>query len=116
MDKSGPSHDAFKELCTATDLGLRATKATAQAIGKAMGNSVVLECHLWLNLTEIKDEDKISRPFSRFTFEWVAYQYTVLPCGLSLGEIGILDDWLVLVTNTILVARALSMRGIYSLG
>ncbi|MGL4480145.1 MAG: hypothetical protein ACRCVK_18220 [Aeromonas veronii] len=45
-------------VAVATDLALRATKATAQAIGRSMASLVVLECHLWLNLTEIKDQDK----------------------------------------------------------
>lgn len=64
MDESGPNPAKFKELCSATDLAKRATKATAQAIGRAMASlvplmaSLVLECHLWLNLTEIKDADR----------------------------------------------------------
>ncbi len=45
---------------TATDLALCATKATEQAIVKAMANLVVLECHLWLNLTEIRDADRVT--------------------------------------------------------
>ncbi len=32
----------------------------AQAIGKAMANLVVLECHLWLYLTEIRDHEKMA--------------------------------------------------------
>ncbi|KAL0165638.1 hypothetical protein M9458_037482, partial [Cirrhinus mrigala] len=60
MDESGQSSDAFKELRTATDLVLHATKATVQSIGKALTNLVVLECHLWLNLKVIKDTDKIT--------------------------------------------------------
>ncbi|MCJ8740105.1 hypothetical protein PDJAM_G00055060 [Pangasius djambal] len=59
MDESGPDSAAFKELRSATDLALRATKATAQAIGRSMANLVVLERHLWLNLTEIKEVDKV---------------------------------------------------------
>lgn len=42
------------------DLALHATKATTQAIGKAMANLVLLERHLWLNLTYIRDDDKDS--------------------------------------------------------
>lgn len=38
-----------------TDLVLQATKTTVQAIGRAMASLVVLELHLWLNLTEFKD-------------------------------------------------------------
>lgn len=34
----------------------------AQAIGRSMANLVVLERHLWLNLTEIKDMDKLPQP------------------------------------------------------
>lgn len=42
MDESGQEHqEAFKELRTATDLALHATKATAQAIGKNMASLVV---------------------------------------------------------------------------
>ncbi len=60
MDESGWDPNAFTELRTATDLALRATKATAQAISKAMANLVVLECHLWLNLMEIRDAEKMA--------------------------------------------------------
>ncbi len=47
-------------LCIATDLALRATKITAQAIGRSMASLVVLERHLWLTFTEIKDADKVT--------------------------------------------------------
>ncbi len=60
MDESGRDPNAFTELRTMTDLALRATKETAQAISKAMTNLVVLECHLWLNLTEIRDAEKMA--------------------------------------------------------
>ncbi len=59
MDKAGPDPAAFRELRSATDLALRATKTTAQAIGRSMASLVVLERHLWLMLTEIKDADKV---------------------------------------------------------
>ncbi|ROL50609.1 hypothetical protein DPX16_23879 [Anabarilius grahami] len=58
MDESGVEESAFRDLRSATDLALRATKATTQAIGRSMASLVVLERHLWLNLTEIKDQDK----------------------------------------------------------
>ncbi|ROL44250.1 hypothetical protein DPX16_4319 [Anabarilius grahami] len=58
LDESGVDEPAFRDLRSATDLALRATKATAQAIGHSMASLVVLERHLWLNLTEIKDLDK----------------------------------------------------------
>ncbi|ROJ25262.1 hypothetical protein DPX16_20075 [Anabarilius grahami] len=58
MDESDVEETAFRDLRSATDLALRATKAAAQAIGRSMASLVVLERHLWLNLTEIKDQDK----------------------------------------------------------
>ncbi|ROL54892.1 hypothetical protein DPX16_12761 [Anabarilius grahami] len=58
MDESGVEESAFRDLRSATDLALRATKAATQAIGRSMASLVVLERHLWLNLTEIKDQDK----------------------------------------------------------
>lgn len=59
MDESGPDPAAFKELHSATDLALRATKMTAQATGRSMPSLVVPERHLWLNLMDIKDADKV---------------------------------------------------------
>ncbi len=41
-----------------TDFALRATKVTAQSLGKAMSTMVVQERHLCLNLAEMKDVDK----------------------------------------------------------
>ncbi|KAL0147865.1 hypothetical protein M9458_056824 [Cirrhinus mrigala] len=58
-DKSALDPATMTELRSATDLALRATKATAQAIGRSMASLVVLERHLWLTLTEIKDADKV---------------------------------------------------------
>ncbi|KAL0183542.1 hypothetical protein M9458_019238, partial [Cirrhinus mrigala] len=58
-DKSALDTATLTELRSATDLALRATKATAQAIGRSMASLVVLERHLWLTLTEIKDADKV---------------------------------------------------------
>lgn len=46
LDESGPKLDAFKELRI--------------VIGKAMASLVVLERHLWLDLMEIKDADKVT--------------------------------------------------------
>ncbi len=60
MDESGQHQEAFKELRTASNLSLRATKATAWAISKTMASLVVLERHLWLNLTEIRDAKKMA--------------------------------------------------------
>ncbi|MGL5828138.1 MAG: hypothetical protein ACRC0L_01055 [Angustibacter sp.] len=66
LDESGPDDPAFCDLRSATDLALRATKATAQAIGRSMASLVVLEHHLWLNLTEIKEADKVAFLDARF--------------------------------------------------
>ncbi len=60
VDESEPDPATLRELRSATDLALRATKATAQAIGRSMASLVVLERHLWLTLTEIKDADRVS--------------------------------------------------------
>ncbi|ROL52214.1 hypothetical protein DPX16_8618 [Anabarilius grahami] len=60
LDESGTDTPTFRELYSATDLALRTTKATAQAIGRSMASQVVLECHLWLNHTEIKEADKVA--------------------------------------------------------
>ncbi len=60
MDESDPNPAAFSELRSATDLALRATKMTDQVIGRSIASLVVLERHLRLNLTEMKDADKIS--------------------------------------------------------
>lgn len=48
-----------RELRSTTDLALRATKATAQAIGSSMASLVVLGQYLWMTLMEIKDVDKV---------------------------------------------------------
>ncbi|KAL0152042.1 hypothetical protein M9458_052646, partial [Cirrhinus mrigala] len=58
LDEGGPDPEVFKELRRATDLALRTTKVTARAIGRSMGNLVVLDRHLWLTLTELKDSEK----------------------------------------------------------
>ncbi len=60
VDESEPDPATLRELRSATDLALRATKTTAQAIGRSMCSLVVLERHLWLTLTEIKDADRVS--------------------------------------------------------
>ncbi len=54
MEESGLAHAAFKELRSAINLALRATKMMAQAIGRSMTSLMELEHHLWLTLTEIK--------------------------------------------------------------
>ncbi|XP_057197561.1 uncharacterized protein LOC130558871 [Triplophysa rosa] len=49
----------MQELRTATDLALRATKVTARALGRAMSTMVVQERHLWLNLAQMRDAEKV---------------------------------------------------------
>ncbi len=60
MDEgTGLTPEAVKELRRATDLALRATKYTARAVGCSMAGSVAAERHLWLNLTEIREKEKV---------------------------------------------------------
>ncbi len=60
MDEgTGLTPEAVKELQRATDLALRATKHTARAVGRSMAASVAAERHLWLNLTEIQEKEKV---------------------------------------------------------
>ncbi len=51
-------HDlvVLHELRAATDLALRATKVTAQSLGRAMSTLVVQERHLWLCLADMEQE------------------------------------------------------------
>ncbi len=57
MDEgTGLTPEAMKELRRATDLALRATKHTARAVGRSMAAA---ERHLWLNLTEIREKEKV---------------------------------------------------------
>ncbi len=58
-EEAGLDAASLWDLRSATDLALRATKATAQAIGRSMSRLVVLECHLWLKMTEMKEADKV---------------------------------------------------------
>ncbi len=58
LDEQGPDPEIFRELRSATDLALRATKMTSQSTGRAMGSLVVLDRHLWLTLMDMKDAEK----------------------------------------------------------
>ncbi|XP_057179662.1 uncharacterized protein LOC130547610 [Triplophysa rosa] len=49
----------MQELRTATGLALRATKVTARALGRALSTMVVQERHLWLNLAQMSDAEKV---------------------------------------------------------
>lgn len=40
------------------DLTLCTAKKVAKGVGCSMGSLVVLQCHLWLMLTEIRDMDR----------------------------------------------------------
>ncbi len=60
MDEgTGLTPEAVKELLRATDLALGATKHTGRAVGRSMAGSVAAEHHLWLNLTEILEKEKV---------------------------------------------------------
>lgn len=55
----GPTPEDVAELRRATDLSLRVTKETARAVGRSMSAMVATERHLWLNLSGIKEKDKV---------------------------------------------------------
>ncbi len=81
MDEgTGLTPEALKELRRATDLALRATKHTARAIGRSMAGSVSAERHLWLNLTEIREKEKVfllDAPISQSGLFWEAVSSVV---------------------------------------
>ncbi len=52
-EEAGLDAASLRDLRSVTDLALRATKATAQAIGRSLSSLVVLERHLWLMITEM---------------------------------------------------------------
>ncbi len=58
-EEAGLDSASLRDLRSATDLALRANKATAQAIGCSMSSLIVLERHLWLTMTEMKEADKV---------------------------------------------------------
>ncbi len=58
-EEAGLDSASLRDLRSATDLALRATKATAQAIGHSMSSLIVLERHLWLTMMEMKEADKV---------------------------------------------------------
>ncbi len=55
----GVTPEAVKELRRATNLALRAIKHTAQTVGCNMAGLVAVERLLWLNLTEIREKEKV---------------------------------------------------------
>lgn len=48
-----------KNFAKATELALHATKQTSCSIGHSMAALVIMERHLWLNLSAIWEEEKI---------------------------------------------------------
>ncbi len=57
--RGGSRPTVLHELRAATDLALRATKVTAQSLGRAMSTLVVQERHLWLCLADMKEQEKV---------------------------------------------------------
>ncbi|KAL0152401.1 hypothetical protein M9458_052124, partial [Cirrhinus mrigala] len=53
LHKGVPDPELLQEMRSATDYALRATKVTAQALGRTISTMVVQERHLWLNLAEM---------------------------------------------------------------
>ncbi|KAI2643946.1 ORF V: Enzymatic polyprotein [Labeo rohita] len=92
LHEGAPDPELLHELRSATDYALRATKVTAQALGRAMSTMVVQERHLWLNLAEMRDAEKVrflDAPISQAglfgeTVEEFAQQFsTRVPAQLS---------------------------------
>ncbi|KAI2646090.1 Sentrin-specific protease 2 [Labeo rohita] len=59
LHQGGSDPRLMQELRTATDFALRATKVTARSLGQVMSTMVVQERHLWLNLAQMSDADKV---------------------------------------------------------
>jgi len=59
LHEGGSNPGLLHELRTATDYALRTTKSAACALGKTMSTLVVQERHLWLNLADMRDVDKV---------------------------------------------------------
>ncbi len=59
LHEGGHDLAVLHELRAATDLALRATKVTAQSLGRAMSTLVVQDRHLWLCLTDMKEQEKV---------------------------------------------------------
>ncbi len=58
-EEAGLDSASLRDLRSMTDLALRATKATAQAIGHSMSSLIVLERQIWLTMTKMKEADKV---------------------------------------------------------
>ncbi len=92
LHEGGQNLAVLLELRAATDLALRATKVTAQSLGRAMSMLVVQERHLWLCLTHMKEQEKVVPECSRVTdrpLRWRCRELcpavfgSTVPCTLS---------------------------------
>ena len=54
----GEDHPSVAELRRATDLSLRLTQCTSQALGSVMGAAVATQRSLWLSLAKLSDREK----------------------------------------------------------
>ncbi len=59
-EEAGLDSASLRDLRSMTDLALRTTKTTAQAIRHSTSSLIMLERHLWLTMTEMKEADKVS--------------------------------------------------------
>ncbi len=59
LHESGHDLAVLHDLRAAMDLTLRATKVTAQSLGRAISTLVVQERHLWLCLADMKEQEKV---------------------------------------------------------
>ncbi|KAL0168520.1 hypothetical protein M9458_036742, partial [Cirrhinus mrigala] len=59
LHEGSPDPGLMQELRSATDFALQATKVTARSLGQVMSTMVVQEHHLWLNLAQMADADKV---------------------------------------------------------
>ncbi len=58
-EEAGLDSASLRDLRSMTDLALRTTKTTAQAIWHLTSSLIMLERHLWLTMTEMKEADKV---------------------------------------------------------
>ncbi len=61
-EEAGLDSASLRDLRSATDLALYATKATTQAIERSISSLIVLERHLWLTMMEIERGGQSSLP------------------------------------------------------
>lgn len=59
MHEGSADPGLMQKLCTVTDLALPATKVTVRSLGQTMSTLGVQEHHLWLNLAEMREVDKV---------------------------------------------------------